>query len=125
MKRDKTKKLVFTALFAALICVAAMVIKIPTPTSGYANLSDCMVLLSGWLLGPLYGFFAAAIGSAMADIFSGYALYAPASFVVKGLMALVAYAIFSAFKKSVKNKFKKTLKNNEKSACNKGFTVLY
>ncbi len=95
----KTKKLVLAALLAAITCVATMLVKIPTPLKGYANLGDCVVLLSGWMLSPAYGFVAAGLGSALADLFSGYALYAPATFVIKGLMALVAYLTYRLFKK--------------------------
>ena len=89
--RLKTKKIVTAALMAAIVCVATMIIKIPSPMKGYLNLGDCAVLLSGWMLAPGYGFFAAAVGSMLADLFSGYALYAPATFVIKGLMALAAF----------------------------------
>ncbi len=95
---NKTRKLVFSALFAALACVATMVIKIPSPLSGYINLGDSVVLLSGWLLGPAYGFGAAAVGSALADLFAGYGIYAPATFIIKGLVALVAYGLHKKFK---------------------------
>ena len=88
---SRIRKIVFSALLAALACVATMIIKIPSPLKGYVNLGDCIVLLSGWMLSPAYGFLAAGIGSALADLFSGYALYAPATFVIKGLMALVAF----------------------------------
>lgn len=87
----KTKKLVIAALMAALTCVATMIIKIPTPLKGYLNLGDCIVLTAGWILSPVYGFLAAGLGSALADIFSGYVIYAPATFIIKGLMALVAF----------------------------------
>lgn len=91
----KTKKMVVSAVFSALICVATMIISIPIPaTGGYINLGDCLVLLSGWLLGGAYGFAASAIGSMLADIFLSYTLYAPATFVIKGLMALCAYLVF-------------------------------
>ena len=90
-KQNKTKKIVLSALLASLVCVATMLIKIPSPLKGYLNLGDCVVLLSGWVLSPVYGFLTAGIGSALADIFSGYIIYAPATFVIKGLMALVAY----------------------------------
>lgn len=99
----KTKKIVISALIAALTCVATMIIKIPSPLKGYLNLGDCVVLLAGWLLSPLYGFLAAGIGSALADIFSGYALYAPATFVIKGLMAIAAYFVFMALKDKTGN----------------------
>ena len=60
MEHNKILRLVFTGLLTALVCVATMVIKIPVPaTGGYLNLGDAFVLISGWLLGPAYGFFAA------------------------------------------------------------------
>ena len=89
------------ALMAAMACVATMVIKIPTPMQGYLNLGDCIVLLSGWILAPGYGFLAAGLGSALADVFSGYVVYAPATFAIKGLMALVAFATFRLWNKRI------------------------
>lgn len=97
--KTKTQKIVFSALLASLVCVATMIIKIPSPLKGYINLGDCVVLLSGWILSPVYGFLAAGVGSGLADIFSGYALYAPATFVIKGLMALVAHFLFKMMSK--------------------------
>lgn len=94
MGDKKVLKLVIAAMFASLVCVATMVIKIPTPTNGYVNLGDCIVLLSGWLLGPVYGIAAAAVGSMLADLFSGYPAYAAATFVIKGVVALIAWLIF-------------------------------
>ena len=90
----KTRKLVMAALMAALTCVATIIIKIPSPLKGYINLGDCIVLLSGWLLSPMWGFLAAGLGSALADILSGYVIYGPATFLIKGLMALVAFYVF-------------------------------
>ena len=89
MKKN-TRVLVTAALFAALICVATMVVKIPSPLKGYINLGDCMVLLSGWLLPPAFSFLAAGIGSALADVFLAYAIYAPATLVIKAVFALIA-----------------------------------
>lgn len=99
--KGTTKKIVMAALFAALTCVATMIIKIPSPLKGYINLGDCVVLLSGWLLSPMYGFLAAGIGSALADIFSGYITYAPATFLIKGLMAIIAYYGFKLLNKKI------------------------
>ena len=87
----RTKKIVMAAMLAALACVATMIIKIPSPLKGYLNLGDCIVLVAGWMLPPAYGFLAAGLGSALADLFSGYVTYAPATFVIKGLMALIAF----------------------------------
>lgn len=98
-----TKKIVIASMLAALVCVATMIIKIPSPLKGYLNLGDCVVLLSGWLLPPVYGFLAAGIGSALADVFSGYAMYAPATFVIKGLMAVAAYYCFLLLNKKIRS----------------------
>lgn len=99
----KTKKIVNSALLATLICIATMIIKVPSPLKGYVNLGDCVVLIAGWLLPPFYGFLAAGIGSALADVFLGYAVYAPATFVIKGLMALVAYFVFKFLRNKTGN----------------------
>ena len=102
--KTKTQKIVMASMLAALCCVATMIIKIPSPLKGYLNLGDCVVLLSGWLLSPSYGFVAAGIGSALADVLSGYVIYAPATFVIKGIMAVIAYFGF----KMIHNKFGNT-----------------
>ena len=87
----KIKKIVMAALMASMVCVATMIIKIPSPLKGYINLGDCIVLLCGWLLPPGYAFVAAGLGSALADLLSGYVTYAPATFLIKGLMALLVF----------------------------------
>ena len=94
MKRENNKMVLLTstAVMTALVCVMTMVIKIPSPTKGYLNLGDCSVLLAGWLLGPLYGAFAAGVGSAFADLISGYFIFVPGTLIIKGLMA-VAIAV--------------------------------
>ena len=96
---SKTKKIVIAALITALACVATMIIKIPSPLKGYINLGDCIVLVAGWMLSPIYGFLAAGLGSALADLFSGYITYAPATFIIKGAMALVAFGCFKLLNK--------------------------
>ena len=99
--QEKTKKLVLAALLAALACVATMIIKIPSPMKGYLNLGDCVVLLCGWILTPGYGFLAAGLGSALADVISGYMIYAPATFLIKGLMALTAFYGYKMLRKKL------------------------
>ena len=54
-------------MFAALSCAATVVIQIPIAT-GYLNFGDGLCLLAGWILGPWYGFAAAGLGSALADL---------------------------------------------------------
>lgn len=101
MKNEKLRKLVFAAVLAAFVCVATMIIRIPTPTKGYVNLGDCIVLVSGWLLGPVYGGAAAGIGSMFADIISGCFTYAPATLIIKALMAVEGYFVFNLIYKKL------------------------
>jgi len=99
MKKLDLKKLVVAALLASFTCVATMIIQIPNGIGGYFNLGDCVVLLCGWLLGPVYGALAAGVGSALADVFSSYLLYAPITMLIKSLMAILAFSLTAAFSK--------------------------
>ncbi len=101
--KTTTQKVVISAMFAALVCVATMIIKIPSPLKGYINLGDPIVLLCGWILPPGYAFLAAGIGSALADVFAGYMTYAPVTFVIKGLMAIIAYCGYILLSKRTKS----------------------
>ena len=96
---NRVKKLVMTGLLAALGCVATMVITVPTPTGGYVNLGDTVVLLGAYLLGPLYGAVAGGIGPALADLFMGYGIYVPATLVIKAAMGLTAALLYRAMRR--------------------------
>lgn len=95
MQKINTKLLTISGLMAALVLVGTMLIQVPTPTKGYIHIGDSMVYLSGILLGPVAGSIAAALGSMLADLFSGYGIYAPATFVIKGLDAMVVGFIYN------------------------------
>lgn len=99
--QNTTQKIVISALLSAFVCVATMIIKIPSPMKGYINLGDSIVLVCGWVLSPLYAFISAGIGSGLADLLSGYAIYIPATFIIKGSMALIAYFLFKAINKKL------------------------
>ena len=100
-KNEKIMLLVLAGLFAAIITVSTMMIRIPTPTKGYINLGDCFVNIAGWLLGPLYGGAAAGIGSSLSDLFAGYTVYVIPTFIIKALMAVTAFAVFKALSKKL------------------------
>ena len=100
MTDSKIRKLVLAALMAALCTIMTMVIQVPSPMQGYVNLGDCIVLLSGWILGPWWGAAAGGIGSMLVDLIGGYGHYAPGTLVIKGCMALVAALIVKAMKES-------------------------
>lgn len=90
--KSTTRKLVFSGLFAALCCVVTMYPKFPT-LFGYIHAGDAFVLLGAFILGPQWGALAAGLGSGLADLIAGYALYVPGTVIIKAAMALAAGAI--------------------------------
>ena len=101
-----TKRIVMTALFAALACVATMSIRIPTPgTNGYIHPGDAIVILSGIILGPVYGALAAGLGSAMSDLLGGYFIYVPITFIIKALIAMLSGYAFKKISHKGKHQF--------------------
>ncbi|MEG0829592.1 MAG: ECF transporter S component [Anaerovoracaceae bacterium] len=87
---NKTTKIVMTALMMCMIMVATMFIRVPIPfTQGYVHLGDAMIFLAVLIVGWKYGAVAAAVGCSMADIIGGFAMWAPWTFVIKAIMAIV------------------------------------
>ncbi len=82
------RKMVFGAMFAAFIMLATMYLRIPGAT-GYYHLGDGLIYACAVLLGPVTGGLAAAVGSFMADMLSGYPVWAPWSMLIKGLTAVM------------------------------------
>lgn len=83
INKATTFYVVLIALFSALVCVLTIFVRIPWG-KGYINFGDTLIFLAASLLGPVGGMIAGAIGSSLADLFSGFATYAPFTFVVKG-----------------------------------------
>lgn len=91
MGNQSSKRLlsiVYTALAIALVTLSTMVIRIPT-IKGYVNFGDIAIFVTAILLGKKSGFLAGALGSATADILGGYIIYAPGTFIIKGLEGLI------------------------------------
>lgn len=106
MKNSSTYKIVITSLFAALICVATMLVQIPIPaTGGYANLGDGVILICALLMHPFYASIAAGLGSFLADILAGYVSYAFGTLVIKAGVALVASILFRRIMKALHVKY--------------------
>ncbi|MHA1836238.1 MAG: ECF transporter S component, partial [Candidatus Odinarchaeia archaeon] len=86
-----TVQITLIALFAAITAVFTIIIQIPVPaTSGYINIGDVGVMLSGLLFGPIIGGLAGGIGSFLADVILGYAFFAPWTLIIKGLEGFLA-----------------------------------
>lgn len=90
----------YTAIAAAIVFVVTRIIPLPIGSTGaYINLGDISIYFVAFLLGGPLAAVAAAIGSALADITTASAaIYAPATFIIKGLMALAAGALMKSGK---------------------------
>ena len=85
-----SRTVAYGGMLAALILVVTRFSAIPIMNGqGYLNLGDVTILFAAALLGPAAAV-PAAIGSALADVWAGYVQYAPATFIIKGLVALIA-----------------------------------
>ncbi len=85
-----SRTVAYGGMLAALILVVTRFSAIPIMNGqGYLNLGDMTILFAAALLGPAAAV-PAAIGSALADVWAGYVQYAPATFIIKGLVALSA-----------------------------------
>lgn len=91
------KKVVLAGLFIALVFLSTYFTRIPGPIPpGYINFGDAVIMVAAILFGKSYGFFAGSIGSALADIVSpGGFIYAPITFIVKGLEGYITGLIAS------------------------------
>lgn len=81
------KKIAYTGVLAAFIYIGTQ-LHIPTAI-GHVNLGDLVILVAAYILGP-FSAIAGAIGSMLADLTAGYPQYAIPTFLIKGIMGLVA-----------------------------------
>jgi len=89
--RSKPLKIALLGVMAALVTVSTMLVQIPNPpTRGYINFGDALIFVSALIFGRTIGAFAGGVGSALADILSGYSYFAPFTLVIKGVEGLLA-----------------------------------
>lgn len=91
-----TKDLVETALLTALVFVATSFINIRLPISangGLVHLGTAMLVIASVVFGKEKGAIAGAVGMAIFDLSSGWALWAPFTFIIRGVMGYLLGAI--------------------------------
>ena len=89
----KTKVLVINALFIALTLVATMFINIKLPimgNGGLIHLGNVPLFIAAFVYGKKTGAIAGAFGMGLFDLISGWALWAPFTFIIVGAMGFVA-----------------------------------
>jgi uncharacterized membrane protein len=98
-----TRSLSFLALFIAFTAVATY-LHIPGPSSSYFNLGEVAIYTIALTFGAKAGGIAGGVGSALMDIILGYSIWAPFTFVIKGLEGLLVGKISSQNEKKFDRK---------------------
>ena len=101
-RSDKTLILVTTAMMTAMVMIATTFFKIPN-AMGYIHLGDGFVLLAAIILPKKYACFAGGVGAGLADIYGGYAVWAPWTLVIKIVMVLIVQLFFDLLNKRATN----------------------
>jgi TIGR04002 family protein len=95
MKTEQQKliqNIVKTALFAAIIlAVTGYLPRIPVAggAGGYIHLGDVIIYIAASILPTQYACIAGALGAGLADAMTGFAIWSPATMIVKALMAVM------------------------------------
>lgn len=91
---NKVYRLAVAALMAALCYVGYAVFPAISASGTKVHIGNAFVVLGAYILGPLYGGLAGAVGLALADILGGYAASAPRTFICKLVIGLVVGTVF-------------------------------
>lgn len=89
-KESKPIKWYTIVSFTVVVLVITMFVRIPLPSGGYFNFGDVAVVFAGLMLGKLGGAIVGGIGSALADILGGFAIFSPLTLLAKGFEGLLS-----------------------------------
>ncbi|MFF2449158.1 ECF transporter S component [Neobacillus sp. NPDC058068] len=93
IETTKTKTIVINALFIALTLVATMFINIRLPimgNGGLIHLGNVPLFIAALVFGKKSGAVAGAFGMGFFDLISGWAVWAPFTFIIVGAMGFLA-----------------------------------
>lgn len=88
----KTFDLIITAMLIALVFLSTFFLNIKLPVAangGLVHLGTAMLFIASILYGPKKASLAGAIGMALFDLAGGWALWAPITFVSRGLQGYI------------------------------------
>ena len=91
MKGIDTKTVTKLGILTAITVLMTTIISIPiVGGNGYVNLGDMVIFVTAMLINKKAAFIVGGLGSFLADLILGYGIYAPASFIIKGLEGFIA-----------------------------------
>ncbi|MCF0117622.1 MAG: DUF523 domain-containing protein [Bacilli bacterium] len=94
-KYSLIKKMTLIGILSSLTFLITLFLQIPLPLgSGYLNLSDLFIFITADILNPLSSGLVGLLGASLADILSGYAIYAPFTALIKFSEGFLASLVF-------------------------------
>lgn len=90
--RINTRDLVESVLLVSLVYIATRFINIRIPmtaSGGLVHLGNVMLFISAIVFGPKKGAIAGAFGMGLFDLLSEWAMWAPFTFVIRGIMGYI------------------------------------
>lgn len=86
-----SRRLMEGIVFTALVYATTIAIQVYQPaTGGYFNLGESMIYLAAMISSPLVAGLAGGIGASLADLSTGYAIFAPGTLVIKFIEGVTA-----------------------------------
>ena len=77
-----------SGIFSALVFVITAYLHIPT-YNGYVHCGDGVIFIAACILPMPYSIAVGVLGAMLADLLTGFAIWAPGSMIIKGLLALL------------------------------------
>ncbi|MEM2005865.1 MAG: ECF transporter S component [Zestosphaera sp.] len=91
--------LVRASLYTALVLIATIILQIYTPaTRGYFNLGEVAIYTVAALTTPTLAGLASGMGSALADLVTGYGIFAPGTLLIKFVEGFVVSLLIRSFR---------------------------
>ena len=88
MRKNRIKMMCISGIFSAIVFVVTAYLHIPT-YNGYVHCGDGFIFLAASILPMPYAVLVGAIGALLADLLTGFAIWAPGSVVIKALIAML------------------------------------
>jgi uncharacterized repeat protein (TIGR04002 family) len=88
MKKNHLKLMCISGIFAAVVFVVTAYLHVPT-YNGYVHFGDGFIFIAACILPMPYSVIVGVVGAMLADLLTGYAMWAPGSMIIKGLLALL------------------------------------
>lgn len=103
---SKTQSLVLSGLLIGLVFVATYFIQIRLPISingGLIHLGNVVLFMAAIIFGRKQGAIAGAFGMGLFDVLSGWMLWAPFTFIIRGIMGYLIGTIANAHERNGNN----------------------